>query len=169
MRGNGGPIDSCGEPLQKDDSGFRHTTVLIVMTIAHSIATLLRRGTILVSLLAFMLAGLVGVSWVLCVGIGGDGHIALESVEAQPHPGATAPSHPDLSVESTQTCVDLPAIESTTSSPPKPDDLPVAPLLALLCLLWPLLPSTGRAPNRPKARRGRDPRLIHHRTTVLLN
>lgn len=166
VAGNGGAVDSGGEASRKDDNGQGYRTALIMISVAHTIATLLRRGTILVSLLTFMLAGLVGVGWVLCVG--GDGHVALESIKTSPHPGP-APTHPDLSVEATPACVDLPAIESTSSSPPRPGDLPAAPLLALLCLLWPLVPSPGHGRDRPNARRGRDPRLIHHRTTVLLN
>ncbi|WP_155804532.1 hypothetical protein [Magnetospirillum fulvum] len=142
-------------------------TATILMNPVRTIANLLRRGTILVSLLAFLLAGLLCVGWVLCVG--GDGHVAIESVKTQPHPGSAFAAPPDISAAGSQTCVDLPAVESTSSSPPRPEDLPIAPLFALVCLLWSLASPVRRILGPWTRPRGRDPRLIQHRTVVLLN
>jgi len=135
------------------------------MNAVHAIANLLRRGTLVVSLLAFVLSGLVGVSLVLCVG--GDGHVAIESVQSQPHPLDSAPFAPGSTNLSAgpDSCVDRPVIETA----PKPGDVPVAPLLAFVCLLWALVPPPGLRLWPLFQRLARDPRLDHHRTVVLLN
>jgi hypothetical protein len=124
-----------------------------------------RNVTLLVSLLAFVLSGVLGASLILC--IGGDGHISIESVDAPPHPAFVG--HAEASFAAPESCVDRPVIELASSSPPKPVVGLVVPLFTLLCLLWTVTPPFGRFLGMCTAPRGRDPRLDHHRTVVLLN
>lgn len=118
----------------------------------------LRRSTLWLSVLVFLLSGVLGSGLVLC--IGAQGHFAIETIDVPPHPAGVqfAPA---------SDCIDLPGVELARPSWSQADGPP--PLLALLYLVWPLL--FWRRPVRQPPCRwgGPDPRLVQHRTVVLLN
>lgn len=121
---------------------------------------LCRHGALSVALLALLLGGLVGSGLVLC--IGGGGHVAVEP--------AAAPFHAaDSRLAAAAACIDLAVVAPAGPSTPRLAGPPPPLLVALLCLVWPLLSLRRPTGPPPCPRGGPDPRLIHHRTVLLLN
>ena len=119
-----------------------------------------RHGALSVALLALLLSGLVAGGLVLCIGSGG--HVAIEP--------AAAPFHAaDPRLAPAADCIDLAVVAPAGPSTPRLEGPPPPSLVALLCLVWPLLFLCRPTGPPPCPRAGPDPRLIHHRTVLLLN
>ncbi|CCG40434.1 conserved exported hypothetical protein [Magnetospirillum molischianum DSM 120] len=127
-----------------------------------------RQATVLISLLAFLLGGIMGSALILC--FGDDGHIAVEFAESTIHttPSAALQSADDH-VRTATDCLDVPVVQAPRPSVPKTDGLPLAPLLAILCVVWCLAPRFLGNRTTDFSGPQRDVRLKLHRTVVLLN
>lgn len=144
-------------------SGKARVTRLISTRPARKLAALL-------SLLMILLGGPTGGAFALC--LGGDGHLAIEAVEAGGHDhGETGPSgeagrHPAVSAD----CVDIPLVQASPLlvKTQAPGGLDIA--LPAVSPAWAdRSPAISVAAARPADEPPLDPRLVSHRTVVLLN
>ncbi|CUW39581.1 conserved exported protein of unknown function [Magnetospirillum sp. XM-1] len=126
-----------------------------------------RKLAALLSLLMILLGGPTGGAFALC--LGGDGHIAIEAVQAAHDHGAVpgvAADHSAISAD----CVDIPLVQASPAIAKKQ-------LLAGLDIALPAASAAWSAPFTaeaaltvvPAAEPSLDPRLVSHRTVVLLN
>jgi len=150
-----------------DDTVRKRLQGFSMRSVSHLFSTL-RQATIMVSLLAFLLGGIMGSALILC--FGEDGHVAVELAKTPDHDTPSiflqdTVDHVSAAVD----CLDVPAIQAPRSSVPRIDDVPLAPLLAIFCVVWSL--ASRRFERREASFTGphRDVRLKHHRSVVLLN
>jgi len=127
-----------------------------------------RKLAALLSLLMILLGGPTGGAFALC--LGGDGHIAIEAIQTGSHdhgavPGVAA-DHSAISAD----CIDIPLVQASPALSKKH-------LLAGLDITLPAaVPAWSEPPTAktsrtalPAAEPALDPRLVSHRTVVLLN
>jgi len=126
-----------------------------------------RKLAVLLSLLMILLGGPTGGAFALC--LGGDGHIAIEAAQAA-HDHGTAPGvaadHSTISAD----CVDIPLVQAGPAITKKQllAGLDIALPAAFPAWSEPLTAESSRT-ALPAAEPALDPRLVSHRTVVLLN
>ncbi|WP_141400553.1 hypothetical protein [Magnetospirillum sp. 15-1] len=129
-----------------------------------------RKLAALLSLLMILLGGPAGGAFALC--LGGDGHLAIEAAQARHHDhgsteGISAKHHLNAAVD----CIDIPLVQS---APPiiKKQTIPASdvalPVSPAPWVLSPKEPPTIVAAF-PTEGPSLDPRLVSHRSVVLLN
>lgn len=131
-----------------------------------------RKLAALLSLLMILLGGPTGGAFALC--LDNAGHLAIEAVHAEGHGERTATPCADAGhhVAAPSDCLDVPLLQSApltvkdqcTADHAELSALPAAPAP------WAVAPpDAASARIVPAEGPGRDPRLISHRTVVLLN
>jgi len=130
-----------------------------------------RKLAALLSLLMILLGGPAGGAFALC--LGGDGHLAVEALEAGGHDcgggaalGAATADHLTASAD----CVDIPLAQASPLIVKKQLLSGLDAVLPAAAPAWSERPATASARIAPPAEEPPlDPRLISHRTVVLLN
>lgn len=136
----------------------------------------------LLSLLMILLGGPTGGAFALC--LGGDGHLAIEAANAGRHHHFTADhDHPesiafdgaslssDHHLTAAVDCIDIPLVQSAPPILKKQTALNSDVALPAASAPWALSPKGQPTVVAafPSERPSLDPRLISHRTVVLLN
>ena len=129
-----------------------------------------RKLAALLSLLMILLGGPAGGAFALC--LGGDGHLAIEAAQAQHHDrgstgGLSAEHHLTAAVD----CVDIPLVQSAPPIIKQQTVLGSDMALPVSLAPWALSPkeSPTIVAAFPTEGPSLDPRLVSHRSVVLLN
>lgn len=129
-----------------------------------------RKLAALLSLLMILLGGPAGGAFALC--LGGDGHLAIEAAQAQHHDrGSTGGIPAEHHLTAAVDCVDIPLVQSAPPILKKQAELGSDVALPVSSPPW-VLPPKGQptfAVAFPTEGPSLDPRLVSHRTVVLLN
>lgn len=131
-----------------------------------------RKLAALLSLLMILLGGPTGGAFALC--LDGAGHLAIEAVHAEGHGDRTAAPCVEAGhhVSAQSDCLDVPLLQSaplTVKDQGAGDHAELSALPAVPAPWAVAPPDAVSAPIVPAEASGRDPRLISHRTVVLLN
>lgn len=129
-----------------------------------------RKLAALLSLLMILLGGPAGGAFALC--LGGDGHLAIETAQARHHDqgstdGLSAGHHLTAAVD----CIDVPLVQSAPPILKKQAVLGADVALPVSPAPWVLSPKEPPTivAAFPTEGPSRDPRLVTHRSVVLLN
>ncbi|WP_096703403.1 hypothetical protein [Magnetospirillum sp. 15-1] len=127
-----------------------------------------RKLAALLSLLMILLGGPTGGAFALC--LGGDGHLAIEAIQTGGHDHGAMPGvavdHSAISAD----CVDIPLVQAAPAISKKQVIAGFDIALPAAFPAW-SEPPTAEAPRPalPAVEPALDPRLVSHRTVVLLN